>query len=214
MHKQTSLFRVIVFCVLALAFNLVSAFVLGDVLHIPLFMDTIGTVFIVFYAGLVPGLVVGIGYNILRFFLMALLGNPVYPWEMMYCLCDGAIAFFTWLIYRKNQYFYYSRPLVFLYLVLIALVTAFASSIIGGAIETTQRILFHNHIYVNPVRNFVTAFLGQNFGLFVSCTFSRIPITVLDRIICTFLGAGIYQLVRNCEKKMAERAEERNESFQ
>ncbi len=197
LYNQTA--KIILLCLLAQAFNLLAAYILGDILHLPLFMDTVGTVFIVFYAGLVPGMMVGISYNILRFFLMMILGNPVYPWEIMYCLCGAAIAFFTCFFYWRNQNFYLSRTLAILYLVLISLVTAFASSIIGGSIEAVQRICFDNQIYENPVRNFVTAFLGQHFGLFVACIFSRIPITVLDRLICTFLGAALYQLVKKAE---------------
>ena len=199
MNKQEPVSRIIFFSILAQFINLTGIFLIGDILHLPLFMDTIGTVFIVFYAGLVPGMIVGISYNILRFFLMMILGNPVYPWEIMYCLCGAAIAFFTYFFYWRNQNFYLSRTLAILYLVLISLVTAFASSIIGGSIEAVQRICFDNQIYENPVRNFVTAFLGQHFGLFVACIFSRIPITVLDRLICTFLGAALYHVVKKAE---------------
>ena len=164
-------------------------------------MDTIGTVFIVFYAGLLPGLIVGLSYNIFRvFFIMLVFGNPFYPWESLYSLCGGAIAFFTWLLYWKNRNFYLSRTIVFLYLILISLVTTFASSVIGGSIEAVKRIFFGNQVYVNPVNNFVVSFLGQHFGLLVSCIFSRIPITLLDRIICTFMGVGIYQLVIKKER--------------
>ena len=199
MNKQEPVSRIIFFSIIAQFINLTGIFLMGDILHLPLFMDTIGTVFIVFYAGLVPGMMVGISYNILRFFLMMILGNPVYPWEIMYCLCGAAIAFFTCFFYWRNQNFYLSRTLTILYLVLISLVTAFASSIIGGSIEAVQRICFDNQIYENPVRNFVTAFLGQHFGLFVACIFSRIPITVLDRLICTFLGAALYHIVKKAE---------------
>ena len=205
MHKQTSLFRVIVFCVLALAFNLVSAFVLGDVLHIPLFMDTIGTVFIVFYAGLIPGLIVGLSYNMFRvFFIMLFYGNPFYPWESLYSLCGASIAFFIWFIFWKNRIFYHSRSLVFIYLILIAIITTFASSVIGGSIEVLQRFFFDDKAYLNPVNNFVVSFLGQHFGLWISCIFSRIPICLLDRLISTFLGAAIYQLVKNRENTKCE----------
>lgn len=196
MDKPASIHITIFLCILAEFFNLLTAWVLGDVMHIPLFMDTIGTVFIVFYAGLLPGLLVGGLYNVLRLLLMVVAGNSFYPWEIMYSLCGFAIAFFTWLFSWRNNNLYLSKTLTILYLILISLVTAFASSIIGGMIETFQRILFDNQVYVNPVKNFVMAFLGENLGLFVACTFARIPVTVLDRLICTFLGFILYQLAR------------------
>ena len=101
LYNQTT--KIILLCLLAQAFNLLVAYILGDILHLPLFMDTVGTVFIVFYAGLVPGMMVGISYNILRFFLMMILGNPVYPWEIMYCLCGAAIAFFTCFFFSPSS---------------------------------------------------------------------------------------------------------------
>ena len=103
LYNQTA--KIILLCLLAQAFNLLVAYILGDILHLPLFMDTVGTVFIVLYAGLVPGMMVGISYNILRFFLMMILGNPVYPWEIMYCLCGAAIAFFTYFFTGEIRIF-------------------------------------------------------------------------------------------------------------
>lgn len=195
-HKTSS---IILLCIIAQIVNIASVWFFGDVLHIPLFMDTIGTVFIVFYAGLIPGMIVAVSYNLLRIVIICLLHNPISPWEGMYALCGAAIVFFTWLFYWKNQNFYLCKTLSFLYLLLISLVTAFASSIIGGTIETIQRIFFMQEVYENPVSNFVMAFLGQNIGVFVSCTFARIPITVLDRIICTYLAAFIFHLVKERE---------------
>ena len=196
MDKPASIHTTIFLCILAEFFNLLTAWILGDVMHVPLFLDTIGTVFIVLYAGLIPGLLVGALYNILRLFLMVIVGNPVYPWEIMYSLCGVSIAFFTWLFSWQNHNIYVSKSLTILYIILISLVTAFVSSLIGGAIEAFQRIFFDNHIYLNPVKNFVMAFLGEDIGLFIACTFARIPVTVLDRLICTFLGFVLYQLVR------------------
>ena len=197
--QRPTLSRIVIFCFLAEVLNLVLPWILGDILHIPLFMDTIGTVFIVFYAGLVPGLIVAGLYNILRLILMIIVGNPVYPWEMMYSLCGLAIAFLTWLFSWKNRNLSLTKGLTFLYLILISLMTAFASSLIGGAVEATQRILFDNQVYINPVRSFIMAFLGERIGLYIACMFARIPITVLDRLICTFLGFIVYKLVRRSE---------------
>ena len=196
MEKRSNTFLLVVFCILAEILNLLVPWITFDHLKVPLFMDTIGTVFIVFYAGLLPGLIVGGFYNILRLMLEILSGNPVYPWEMMYSFCGLVIAFFTWLFSWQNRNMYISRTLTILYLILISLITAFASSLVGGAIETSHRIYFDNQLYVNPVKNFVMAFLGENLGLFVACTFARIPVSVLDRLISTFVGFSLYQLAK------------------
>ena len=191
-----SLIKTILLCLLALLFNLATAYIFGDMLHIPLFLDTIGTVVTVFYAGLVPGLIVAGFYNVLRVLLMVLMGNPAYPWDMMYALCGLAIVFCTWVFIYKNSNFQGVTILTGLYLLLIALVSSFASSLIGAGIETAQRIIFHNQIYSNPVTLFVQAFLGGNFGLFLACFITRIPVTVLDRLICTFAGWCLYLLLK------------------
>lgn len=191
----------ILLCICALLFNLILAYILGDILHIPLFMDTIGTVAVVFYAGLFPGLIVAGLYNVLRFGLMVLIGNPAYPWEMMYALCGIAIAFSTWILSWRNKNIGRGKSLTSLYLVLIAIVSSFASSFTGGAIETFQRQIFDNQIYPNPVKDFVTAFLGDKFGLFVACVIARIPFTTIDRLICTFAGYLLYKGIKKLAVK-------------
>ena len=186
----------ILVCVIAQIINLAAAYIFGDMLHVPLFLDTIGTVVTVFYAGLVHGLIVAGFYNVLRVLLMVLMGNPAYPWDMMYALCGLAIVFCTWVFIYKNSNFRGGTLLTVLYLLLIVLVSSFASSLIGAGIETSQRIIFHNQIYSNPVTLFVQAFLGGNFGLFLACFITRIPVTVLDRLICTFAGWCLYLLLK------------------
>lgn len=186
----------ILFCVIAQIINLAAAYIFGDMLHVPLFLDTIGTVAVVFYAGLVPALFVAGFYNVFRVLLMVAMGNPAYPWDMMYSLCGLAIVFCTWGFIYKNSNFRGGTILTVLYLLLIVLVSSFASSLIGAGIETSQRIIFHNQIYSNPVTLFVQAFLDGNFGLFLACFITRIPITVLDRLICTFAGWLLYLIFK------------------
>ena len=193
---QISLTGTVILCALALLFNLATSYFLDDVLHVPLFMDTIGTVAVVFYAGLVPGLFVAALYNVLRFMLALLAGNPAYPWNMMYALCGLAIAFSTWLFSYRNREMGHTRTITVLFLILIALVSAFASSLIGASIETSQRLIFGNQIPPSPIQNFVMVFLDGNIGLFFACFVTRIPVTVLDRIICTFAGWGLYLILK------------------
>ena len=47
MNKQEPVSRIIFFSIIAQFINLTGIFLIGDILHLPLFMDTIGTVFIV-----------------------------------------------------------------------------------------------------------------------------------------------------------------------
>ncbi len=177
------------------AMNLLFHFLLADAAHIALWFDTIGTVAVTFYAGLVPGVVVAALYNVLCVIILAVASkSPIYPWDMIYALCGIAITVTTWLFARKKENFRMSRLITTLYLVLIALVSAFASSVAGGIIETVNRLHFGNLAYSSVLEQFVRAFLGENIGILASCIIVRIPVTVLDRLICTFAGFGIYKL--------------------
>lgn len=197
-EKKTLGSRLLRFSIIFLvgeAMNLLFRFLLVDVAHIALWFDTIGTVAVTFYAGLVPGIVVAALYNIICVIILAVVSkSPIYPWDMIYALCGIAITVMTWLFARKKENFRMGRMIATLYLVLIALVSAFASSIVGGIIESVNRIRFGNLAYSSVLEQFVRAFLGENIGILTSCILVRIPVTVLDRLICTFAGFGIYKL--------------------
>jgi hypothetical protein len=121
---------------------------------------------------------------------------------MIYALCGMAIVLTTWAFSRKKENFRMDRIITTLYLVLIALLSAFASSIIGGMIETFNRIQFEGVAYdAKLLEQFVRALLGEDLGLYASCVMARIPVTVLDRLICTFAGFGVYKLVLRIEER-------------
>ena len=58
--------RTIVICIIAEILNFLAADVFYHTLKIPLFFDTIFTVAVVFYCGLVPGLCVSVCYNLIN----------------------------------------------------------------------------------------------------------------------------------------------------
>ena len=186
-------------CVIGEVVNLAGAhlLLLLEPLRIPLFLDTIGTVAVTFYAGLLPGIIVALLFNVIRTIQIALVnGTEIYPWEMLYMLCGATIAAVTWAFARRKENFCINRQITILYLVLIALLSAFASSVVGGLVETVNRIFFdgiHNRFLTEY---FVRAFMGENMGMFVSCVLARIPMTLMDRVICTFAGYGLYALAK------------------
>ena len=200
MNKLNSFFKCLIVCIIGELLNLAGAhaLLLLNSSRIPLFLDTIGTVAVTFYAGLVPGIIVALLFNIIRTLQVAVLnGTQVYPWEMLYMLCGAAIAAVTWAFSHKKENFRISRIITLLYLLLIAFVSAFASSVIGGLVETVNRILFGGVQNKSLTEYFVRAFMGENLGLFVSCVIARIPTTLLDRVICTFAGYGLYRIAKH-----------------
>ncbi len=187
--------RTVLLCLAAEALNFACVLLFRDALCVPLFADTVGTVAATFCAGLVPGLVVAILFNVLRALELSVAGGgALYPWDMLYALSGAAIVLCTWAFSRKRENFCMNGTVTVLYLVLIALVSAFASSIVGGAVEAMNRRLFSGMVYTSPTEHFVRAFLGEQLGLPVACVIARIPVSVLDRLVCTFSGFGVYRL--------------------
>ncbi len=203
LHRSIPLWHILLACALAEALNLFGIVVFFYKLHIPLFLDTIGTVAVTFYAGLLPGLTVALLHNIVWTLIQSLVtGSAIYPWEMLYSLCGMTIAFITWFFSRKKSNFSFSFAVTALYIVLIAIVSAFASSLLGGFIEFVNRILFNGLAYKSATEHFVSAFLGQHFGIFVSCVLARIPMTMFDRIVCTFAGYAVYKICDSYDSKV------------
>ncbi|MBB5219570.1 ABC-type multidrug transport system fused ATPase/permease subunit [Treponema rectale] len=188
------IFKTAAVCAVAEFLNFLSVFIFYETLHLPLFMDTIFTVAVVFYAGLVPGLIVAAGYNIFDSFIAVLYGYPFSAFTMLFSLCGISIAFITWLFARNKSEFKISPAITFLYLLLIVFITSFCSVFISGIIDYYKYTHFNLPDMVAPVKNFTMSFLSQKFSLFASCILGQVPVSFSDRLITTFAGFGVYKL--------------------
>ena len=65
-YRMRKLSKTILLCLVAEVLNFLTADVFYHKLGLPLFFDTIWTVAVVFYLGLVPGLCVSLCYNIIN----------------------------------------------------------------------------------------------------------------------------------------------------
>ena len=165
-------------------------------LHAPIFLDTIFTVAITFYAGFVPGLIVAALYNpIATFIYTAIYGIEIFYFACFYAICGMLIVFSTWLFSRNKKEFFFNRTVTVLYLFIIVFVSSFLSCFSASMLDTFIRPLFDNSLEVFPIDVFSSTFQKLKFGVFLSFLLPRIPITVLDRLICTFLGFYLYRLV-------------------
>ena len=182
------------FCFVSIFLNLGVSLLFFDVLHIPLFLDTIFTVAIVFYLGLVPGLIVGLLFNIIDTLFNYLARGIVSPTNICFSLCGAAIALVTWAFARKKDEFQISIPVTILYLLLIALLSSSASIFIGGIIDFVRFSYFDIPDSMAPIKQFTESFVAQRFSLFASCILAQIPISITDRLITTFAGYGVYKL--------------------
>ncbi len=188
-----SLPKIIIICIVAEILNLLMVYLFCNTLRIPLFFDTIFTVAVFSYLGLVPALCVSVGYNLINALIWVLRGE-LDPFIFLYTICGVLIVISTWLIARRKEEFKISAAITIFYLILIVLVSSFCSTIFGGIIDYFHLKAREVPDLMNPIKKFTESFVHQRFGLLVSCILGQIPISFLDRLLATFAGFGIYRL--------------------
>ena len=182
--------------------NIATSF-FSAVLELPAFFDTIFTIAITFYAGLVPGIIVAALTNPLMTVLRCLIyGTEIFYFDFLYSACGIFIVLTTWTISRNKKEFFFSRAVTILYLLVIAFASSFLSCFSASFLDTFIRPLFNKSSGFSAIDNFSIAFQKLKFNVFLSYLLPRIPLTVLDRLICTFAGFGIY---RFAEKNLGGR---------
>lgn len=185
----------VLFCLIALFGDLLTSF-MAYKLKLPFFFDTEFAVAITFYMGLVPGLVVAACYNpLMIIWLCRYTGTAFSFYDCLYAICGMLIIFATWLFSRNKKEFLFSKPLTFLYLIIIAAVSAVFSFISASSLDTFILPLFKTTTGFSAFDNFAEVLRGFEMGTFFSYLVPRIPLTVLDRFVCTFAGFGIYRLL-------------------
>jgi hypothetical protein len=192
---------------------LTGDYLFRGVLGIPLFMDTLFTVAMTFYGGLLCGALTG------------LLTNPIvnlirfYGWpELLYSFCNAAVALVTVFFIRlfpaelrlgagrtvKTAEFGIS-PLnsrfrtmmnTFVALLLLSFVMCIVISVVGGLITALIKTFspqFQGS--ASPERLFKLALLRKNLPLAIVEVASRIPINIIDRLLSVFGGYGLAALL-------------------
>ncbi len=185
----------VLFCVIALFGDLLTSF-MAYKFKLPFFFDTEFAVAITFYMGLVPGLIVAACYNpLMIIWLCRYTGTPFSFYDCLYAICGMLIIFATWGFSRNKKEFLYSKPLTLFYLVIIAGVSSVFSFIAASSLDTFILPLFKTATGFSAFDNFAEVLREFEMGTFFSYLVPRIPLTVLDRFVCTFAGFGIYRLL-------------------
>ena len=92
-------------CLLALLLNIASA-MLASALKLPTFLDTIFTVAITFYAGLIPGIIVATLFNpVMTLLRCAMTGSEIFLYDFLYGICGILIVIASWLFSRNKKEF-------------------------------------------------------------------------------------------------------------
>ena len=180
-------------CIVCLALNILAA-LLARVYKSPFFFDTIFTAAATFIGGLLPGLIVAVLFNpIMTFVLCGIYGMEISVYDFFYAFCGIAIVLITWVFGRNKSDFTSSRTFTFIYLMVIAIASALASAFIASLMDAFIRPLFVKNLGFSPIDNLSTSFESLNLGSFFNYFLPRLPVTFVDRIICTFVSYGIYR---------------------
>ena len=161
-----------------------------DVMHTPLFLDTIFMMTALFMLGPVPAFLeylVFIGLTCIKLKILYGKTGMVY----LYSLSALTIIIVTWLFVRKKERISQDVNHTFLYILCAAVLAGFACSVVSGLISC--------YTYPLNVKDWafdriIFAFSDEQAGLLSSAIFGRIPVIVPDRVITTFAGFGIFKL--------------------
>lgn len=161
------------------------------VLHVPLFLDMTFAMAVLFAYGILPAImtyVVNVICGCLK--LVFLYGKNDYVY--LFTLSALTIILITWAFVRKKENLKKGVNLTFFYILSAALCAGLACSVVSGIISYFTYTLV---MEAGPFDKIIFAFSGDQMGVLASCIVGRIPITILDRIITTFAGFGIYHVI-------------------
>ncbi len=193
--------KLVLVCIIAEALNFLMVQIFYHALGIPLFFDTIWTVAVVFYAGLLPALCVSLGYNIINSLIWIFVKGEGDPFIFLYSICGVLIVVSTWFIARRKDEFRINVMVTLLYLLMITLTSLFCTVFTSGIIDYFHLRYRNVPDMMNPIKSFTESFVHQHFSLLASCILAQIPVSFLDRLIATFAGYAIYRVAVRIEKK-------------
>jgi hypothetical protein len=200
--------KVLILCVVSALCNVLLSYTVGNIVKIPLYLDTVFTAAVCFSCGLLPGLLTGAIINPLLIplrykFIFALPVTSAYP-EIIFTLCTVAeiflICFFMKKIREKESAFHEKPSLQAviglspLRMTLVA-IDCILISITGGIIDFILTQASAPRPYF-PEDTFKLGLLRNNVPLLASGILSRIPINIVDRFFVIFGGFGIALLYR------------------
>ena len=161
-----------------------------DVLQTPLFFDTIFMIAALFAFGPVAAFVEYLLFiSLVCVKLVFLYGKTDYVY--IYSLSALTIIAVTWFFIRKKENLKKDVNITALYILTAAIMAGIACSLVSGFISyftygLNQKDWTFDHI--------IFAFNGEYLNFLTSAILGRIPVTILDRIITTFAGFGVYKL--------------------
>lgn len=196
MNENTTKFDKKHFFIVALTIFIFSAcdflvaYFFQDVLKSPFFFDTIFMIAALFLFGPIASLIeyiLFISFTCIK--LKILYGKT--DFVFLYTLSAFTIILVTWLFIRKKENLNKGVNLTFLYILTASVVAGLSCSVVSG---------FVNYYFANCLfqiewnfNKLIFAF-DEYMNFPTAAIIGRIPVTILDRVITTFLGFGISKL--------------------
>lgn len=169
-------------------FDFFAASFFQNVLHVPLFLDTFFLMAVLFLYGPIPALfsyVINVTCGCLKLIILYGKNDFIY----LFTISAVTIILITWLFIRKKENLKKGVNFTFIYILSAAVCAALACSVVSGIISYFTYSL---NVEAGPFDKIIFAFSGDQMGVLASCIVGRIPVTILDRIITTFGGFGLY----------------------
>ena len=151
-----SIGKFVLICIASLVLNLSGDFITSS-LDLPLYLDTIGTIFIAALGGYVPGIAVGFFTNLLKAIFQSS--------EMYYCTVSILIAICTAFFARKGYFNHFSKTLL-----LIPLLTLLSGSfdlLIQDFLNSANFLKAVAEFDLDFVRNFQQEFLDKGVSVLI-----------------------------------------------
>ena len=205
--KGIQYWKIIVLCVVSAFGNVAFRYLITDLANIPLYADTVFTVAMCFFAGLIPGLLTVILYftlsSIRYIFLQGYHTGDI--WVINAFIFCAILEVLAVCLYRKKmtapETAFLENPSfgsftgILVHLLILSVIACITVSIAGGIIDfiLTQ---FNITPEFSPEDNFKLGLLRNNVHILATAILSRIPINIVDRFIVIFGGFGISLLYR------------------
>lgn len=160
-------------------------------LHLPLFLDEFFNVAASFF-GWAGGFTSVIVHRALTIIIPSIT-NPegliFVPVDALFALCDIPVVVLVRLMFRRDRHIHAVK------LLLCGIILAIIISILGGGIFTFL-FTYYGYGEVSSARYLTMMLTGSRIPLAPSAMLSRIPMNLVDKPLCVFLGYVIALLVR------------------
>ena len=203
--------KILILCIVSAFGNAAFRYFINGMANIPLYVDTVFTAAMCFYAGLVPGLLTAVlssvFFSLVYVFLQGFPAQNVWMVNV-FIICVILEVLTVWLYRKKmkpSETAFLENPCIDsfinipIHLLILAFIACLTVSIAGGIIDSV-----FNHFNIirspGPNANFKMVLLRNDVTYLAAAILSRIPINIVDRFIVVFGGFGISILYRKIAK--------------